>query len=153
MRVTPTVLNATNIQVSWDIPANVSSQGLSSFNVLVSPECMNGVSHGTTQRYNGDDQTVTMTNFGNLGELYVNLSLCLLNFLTVPFQEIASYTRRLGMHWGSLFTPSLLFRTICSVPSGSHRKRLQHTTHPVQQHSSHPRRCGIKVKPHAVESL
>ena len=68
VRVTPTILNGTNIQVSWDIPASVSSQGLSSFNVIVSPECINGASRGLTQKYNGDDQTVTMVNFGNLGE-------------------------------------------------------------------------------------
>lgn len=61
-------LNATNILVNWTIPTTVSSQGVSSFSVSVSPECANGVTRGTTQTFPNIPETATMQHVGNLGE-------------------------------------------------------------------------------------
>ena len=46
-----------------------------------------------------------------------------------------------------------LFRTICSLPSGSHCKHLQNTNHPVQQHNSHPTRWVWHTNPTIVERM
>jgi hypothetical protein len=61
-------LNSSNIQVTWSIPDTVSSQGLASFTIVLTPSCMNGLSRGMTQTYSSSDATITTANFGNLGE-------------------------------------------------------------------------------------
>jgi hypothetical protein len=68
VQVNAMALNSSNIQVTWSIPDTVSSQGLASITVVLTPSCMNGQSRGMTQTYSSSDETVTMTNFGNLGE-------------------------------------------------------------------------------------
>ena len=67
--ITPTIINATDVQISWNIPSSVSSQGINSFTVALIPQCVSGEQAGETQRYIGNDETVTMISFGNLREL------------------------------------------------------------------------------------
>ncbi len=73
----PTVVNATNIDITWNISPSVSSQGISSFSIALIPQCVNGEPMGLTQRVSTHDETVTMASFGNLRELASYIILCL----------------------------------------------------------------------------
>lgn len=50
------------------IPDSVNSQGVNGFTVVIIPECLSGVIRSGTQTFNGVDETITVANFGNLGE-------------------------------------------------------------------------------------
>ena len=52
--------------VTWNIPDTITSQGLNSFTVVLIPECFTGP-RGDVQRFNGDAESMTVANFGNLG--------------------------------------------------------------------------------------
>ena len=114
-------LNATNILVTWTIPTSVSSQGVTSFTVSVSPQCMNGISRGGTQNIDVSDENVNMVNVGNLGESGVL-------YLLLHSQEI------------SCFYCSIFHRAICPLPSFRCCVHLSDCSSSVQQHSLHPGR-------------
>ena len=110
INVSAAVLSDTSFRVSWNIPTTITSQGLSAFTIVVTPECLTGAQVGGTQRFNPRLESVTSVDIGNLGMPVVRLPLlyiCTLLFFVV-------------------------FRIICSLPCDYDRYDLPDFSDPLQ---------------------
>lgn len=75
INVSAAVLSDTSFRVSWNIPTTITSQGLTAFTIVVTPECLTGAQVGGTQRFNPRLESVTSVNIGNLGMPIIRLPL------------------------------------------------------------------------------
>ncbi len=68
--ITSTIVNATNVDITWMVPSSVTSQGINAFSIALVPQCINGDLAGPTQRVDiSDVEARTMASFGNLRKL------------------------------------------------------------------------------------